>query len=121
VWAFSGIPVASFIGTDVIMDEPLSFTIPLKLELAAAAVHVVAEGEAPTTGPCAGGTVAEPVAEAGNLCIFTGHASADVLAIGTGNPATGGEGAAKTGAVLSAVSGKGEVVEASGTWAVTAP
>jgi hypothetical protein len=120
VWTIGEMPVLNIFNTPA-AGAPISFAIPLEAELAESAVTVIAEGEKPTAGPCAGGSVADPKAEVGNLCIFVGTANANTLAVaGATNPATGGLGASVAGAQLIAFAKEGTAaVEAAGTWAVT--
>jgi hypothetical protein len=62
-WAFQSTAKGVF-------QIPISFAIPLPAALPEGAVTFVKVGETPTTGPCAGGSVEEPKAEEGNLCIY---------------------------------------------------
>ncbi len=90
----------------------ISFAIPLKVALEKQQVHVVTA----KTNECPG-TVEEPRAEAGNLCVY----ESETLEFGAVelilNPATYSQGAARSGAMLT-TSASGFLVH--GTYAVTA-
>jgi hypothetical protein len=104
----------------------ISFTAPLTSGLDAAHVHFVKLNE--LVEGCAAGTVANPKAEPGHLCVYLGKAPEQypggvaVSGVVTGgtvlNPATGAVGAAKTGARVLV---EGDVAGMTGTWAMTLP
>jgi hypothetical protein len=104
----------------------VSFTAPLTSGLDAAHVHFVKLNE--LVEGCAAGTVANPKAEPGHLCVYLGKAPEQypggvaVSGVVTGgtvlNPATGAVGAAKTGARVLV---EGDVAGMTGTWAMTLP
>jgi Collagen triple helix repeat (20 copies) len=95
----------------------LSFNIPLSAPLDAAHVKFIELGGTVPTG-CTGGSVSEPKADAGFLCVYTGTgefpAPGSIL-----KPSSGQGGADKAGAVL-LLEAPNELF-ASGSWAVTAP
>jgi hypothetical protein len=97
----------------------ISFPVPLAANLDESAVHFVAPG-ATVPAECAGGSVSEPKAESGNLCVFE---SAVKINVPTGfeviKTVGGTKGADKFGAAMSgATETEGEAL-ASGSWAVT--
>lgn len=111
---------------------PISFPIPLGVELPGSAVHILYKGD-PATTECPG-SVSDPEAQAGHLCVYTTdqvsppfHPANEpngkwlVSAITKATSLKGGEtGASKTGAFLNVLAlEKG--VFAYGVWAVTAP
>jgi hypothetical protein len=118
---------------------PISFNIPLAGELSgegcttnppaatcqvhylnAAGKEVVEEGNAELTSTSCLGSAANPTAEPGNLCIYTGDAGETIGAndfIYKQDATT--LGAAKTGAVLQFINLSSEA-RGAGTWAVTA-
>ena len=101
-----------------------SFTIPLATALDEEHVHYIKAGEtAPEGEGCTGGTVAEPTAEKGNLCVYARTETGQEAGSSLSNPATTEPGAGTTGAYLGLVTERTgeEEVAASGTWAVTAP
>jgi hypothetical protein len=108
VWAADGPPSPGLAG---IVDASVSFGIPLK---AAPTAHVIEPGEMPPAG-CKG-SVTEPEAESGNLCVFVAE-HIHILAIGTTSP-QGGE-AGTVGALVEVLPSGTEDVDANGTWAVT--
>jgi hypothetical protein len=92
--------------------EAISFPIPLAQELDVPHVHLVGANVTGTAG-CAGGSVTEPKAESGNLCVYEQE--------GNNLPAdfAFSAGASTFGALIGGqVGGEGEVV-AVGSWAVT--
>jgi hypothetical protein len=101
-------------------EGEISFVIPISTELDSSHVHMVLPGEA--IAACNNGTVSEPKAASGNLCVYTGTVPGGVAApvnSGTifliGNPTNATNGASKYGAVVM-VNGPAGVY--SGTWAV---
>jgi hypothetical protein len=101
---------------------PLSFSIPLASPLVETATHFIKAGEAVPAG-CKG-TVEQPEAEEGNLCVFTTYEEHVELGA-LENPASRELGAAAQGANLLLVVSHAPHVEGKvagqGTWAVTAP
>jgi hypothetical protein len=133
-WAFGPI-AAEALPSSEIQVATASFTIPLKAALSASEVHyidpagkeVVFEEEElkEKTSTACTGSVSDPVAEAGNLCVYAAEETGAVSFDGfISNPAAAGtapeEGAGTTGAVLF-VQRTGSEVRLRGTWAVTAP
>jgi hypothetical protein len=97
----------------------ISFAIPLKKALGASNVIYVKPGE-PAPSGCKG-TVAEPEAEPGNLCVFSQGGQAVNMASGTIHDTTFAIGASTTGAfVIVSTSAAEEPTVGVGTWAVTA-
>lgn len=105
---------------------PLSFNIPLSVELGASEVHVV---EAGTTSPppqCPG-SAAEPSAVAGNLCVYVGENISELGEVAAINQplrlSPPIPGAGTTGAYLQVALKGGNAFLAGmvGTWALTAP
>jgi hypothetical protein len=127
VWAFS-LPEGSV--TDLSIA---SFSIPLASALTGEDVHVINEkGEelhfeaAATTPTKCGepvGTVAEPAAAPGNLCIYIDiQTNAAIFSEGIVDPSTNGTGAGKAGALLQVFPlNPNAQLTGHGTWAVTAP
>jgi hypothetical protein len=119
-WAVSGLSVSDpeltpFGGA----ETAISFPIPLAS--APTEVDVIGEGQTPPSG-CSG-TVANPEAKPGHLCIFIFKKSSSATGgIIPGSAATGEFAKADaTGSLLYAVTAKaGEEVFAKGTWAVSA-
>lgn len=125
-------------GNGEAVDVPISFNIPLAADLPASAVHIITnkgkelngETHEVTSTECLG-TVAEPTAEPGNLCIysktevisFEPFNLKNVLIKGAGesstNPGTGANGVSATGIALKVFPFE-DGAEAYGTWAVTA-
>jgi len=117
---------------------PVSFLFPLTRPLAwtetcgkgetPCTIHLVLPHESSPEG-CEGGSVTEPTAAPGNLCVYAAHLSGVTLnALGFGdmyNPEGAGEeaGVGKTGTLLVFTASKEEVEEEEargwGTWAVT--
>jgi hypothetical protein len=96
----------------VIAVVPISFGIPLPEALDAAHVkYVEKEAETPGEGECPG-TVKEPEAERGFLCLYTEHVDGTVQF--AGQPGHWASGAVVQFGMLG-------VGKAYGTWAVTAP
>jgi len=136
-WAYS----SEIIEAGVPLQTAISFSIPLASELSAEGVHFVAQsgeeivynvgtGKTESKGKSANcpGTVTEPKALKGNLCVYTFEEenltpvseSVPLHPAGKGNNKVGGTGA--TGAVLSFESvGSSRRTAAFGTWVVTAP
>lgn len=114
VWAVNGPPSAEFGGVLHISRAEISYSIPLATAPAAANTHVIGIGEQPPVG-CKG-SVEEPAADEGNLCIFVGE-SVNVASIFANFP--GGAEGSKVGAfvALLATGGASEVI-GTGTWAV---
>lgn len=111
------------------LDVPISFNIPLAAPLDSSHVFFVGREEWEKQGGkedpagCAGGTVEEPKAAEGNLCVYVGF-SFSVAGGQIQNPGTttlNAPGAAMTGAML-AFTGEGASPPrlAHGSWAVTA-
>jgi hypothetical protein len=99
---------------------PVSFSIPLAAELDSSHVHIAPNAECP-------GTVAEPKAQKGNLCVYIGFNQFG-LSPGTGaldgidKPGPLERGAARSGAILLAENtSASQATQFGGTWAVTAP
>jgi hypothetical protein len=98
---------------------PISFTIPLPAALGESAVHYLKAVDPPTTD-CPG-TVSDPKAAPGNLCLYTGEEVGTYGFIFILSPDPVAEiGASKAGAVLAVVSAT-DTTRAFGSWAVTAP
>ena len=103
---------------------PISFSIPLSQELSGSQVHYVGAGETAPSG-CTGGTVAEPKADPGNLCVYAAQLGGlEVLQVPPGavtkpTGEIGAAGAAKSGAVLLFAPPVKQKF-GQGTWAVTA-
>ncbi len=101
----------------------LSFPIPLKETLDEEHVHYIGVGE-PTPEGC-GGTVAEPKAESGNLCVFArqfveGFKLASMNGFVTHSPETGAAGAGPSGAyMLTEQASPKEQIIGNGDWVVT--
>jgi Collagen triple helix repeat (20 copies) len=111
-----------------VLLAPISFTIPLAAPLTnalecgepgkpACVTHVIEPGGSLPTG-CTG-SVAEPGAEAGNLCVFVAEKDANVLGITVHPNSFAGSGAGTTGALLTALNFPSGEMYGSGTWAVT--
>jgi hypothetical protein len=95
----------------------ISFTIPLETAISGSNVHVVPFGGPVPTG-CTGGTLADPKADTGQLCVYNGFFGE----VGTiFDPAEGAPGAAKVGALLISTPATTDNELLAGTWAVTAP
>jgi hypothetical protein len=99
---------------------PISFTIPLPAEIPQANIHFIEPKQAPPPG-CKG-TVANPEAEPGNLCIFAS------VEEGTGNPtivdpenesASSTAGPRGTLLVFTVVENSEAILALRGTWVVT--
>lgn len=96
----------------------ISFPIKLAKALDSTHVHFIMPGEAPPTG-CSG-TVEEPKAASGHLCVFAGTMEdAEQNPIGATLGAVKDEGADTVGAQLLIASEKEGVSFARGTWVVT--
>ncbi len=96
---------------------PISFSIPLEEPPEA---HVIAEGT-PEGGDPAGcsGTVADPQAAPGDLCIFTSE-EVNVNSDAPSSPEGGEHGAGKAGSVLFIEPAVAGGVHVEGAWVVTA-
>jgi hypothetical protein len=97
---------------------PISFSIPLETALNQSEVHFVGEGETPPAG-CTGGTVENPKADPGHLCIYTGEferGTATVLIRKVSSGVT--DGADPAGAQMLII-GPPENSYGYGSWAVT--
>ena len=113
VW--TGNPVADTSTEELL--APISFDIPLTVELPAARVHVAPSSECP-------GTAEEPKANPGNLCVYVGNNLAEFGEVKDINKPTGDleAGAGKNGAWLDIAPKSGKPLAVIyGTWAVTAP
>jgi len=87
-------------GTGAEVGIPISFAIPLAGEISSAHTHF--QGKADFAGACQGslgGSLKEPKAKPGELCVYTGEQNATLTSILTPNFGTE-EGAGKSGAVL---------------------
>jgi hypothetical protein len=94
-----------------IVPTPISFNIPLAGALSASAIHLNPPGFEGEPGEDCPGKVANPTAEAGNLCVYAGINTFTYLeAIGYPERSVAG--------VVMGLSGEGS---ARGSWAVTAP
>jgi Rieske Fe-S protein len=104
---------ATFTGEGV---TSISFPIPLATALPEANVHVAPNANCP-------GTVADPQAAAGHLCVYVGAFSGAPGAVGgilvPGATPFSSPGAGKTGALIGLEAGGGTTAQ--GTFAVTAP
>lgn len=96
----------------VIAVVPISFGIPLAVAVEASHVKFVGKGAETGEGDCPG-TVKEPEAEKGFLCIYTEQVEGTVVFAGQ-------PGHWKSGAVIQFAT-QGPGAKAYGTWAVTAP
>jgi collagen triple helix repeat protein len=99
---------------------PISFPIPLATDLEEAKTHYVKVGEAAPTG-CTGGSVEEPKADPGHLCVYAFEEAA--IGFMTLGPAGGSSfplDSSKAGVVVVGLLWE-EGALARGTWAVTAP
>jgi hypothetical protein len=96
---------------------PISFPFPLSKALTPSDVHFIAFGAETEEGPCPG-TIEEPEAEAGKLCVYTAKEEvapeSAVTFGGTDVPTPGTSGAALKFTVTG-------LALANGTWVVTAP
>jgi hypothetical protein len=125
-WAFGPLPA------ETNQIAVASFPIPLSKSLDGSHVHLINSSgeelhfEKPATAPteCGSpvGTVLEPKAEPGNLCVYIASLSeAAGFSEGIVNP-EGARGAGATGALLTVAGLPAEHLESGhGTWAVTAP
>jgi len=95
-----------------------TFAFPLP---SAPVVHFVASGDTPPS-QCPG-TLADPQAQPGVLCVYEAHRTPSVASVGVFNPgdSAGTGGASPYGFGTVAVSDSPGSVGAWGTWAVTAP
>jgi hypothetical protein len=101
----------------------ISFPIWLGALLKENKVHYIKVGGTAPAG-CTGGTVSNPTAESGNLCVYAGvEALTNAELFGTGiERATGENGADRTGAQVVFVVHEIEqpsFIKVQGTWAVT--
>ncbi len=107
-WAGGGPSYPTAFGNLVLV--PISFTVPLD---ASPAIHVIQVGEEPLPPGCIG-SVTNPEAEPGNLCVFIKEARNVTSVVAT-------PGAAGTiGSVILLIPSGTENVSAFGSWAVTA-
>jgi hypothetical protein len=115
-WSLGLTPTGTFPGAPLYV--PISFSIPLSEPLDENHVHYIKKGEAAPVG-CTGGTVAQPSAEPGNLCVYEAH-NPFMTFYAIHRPDNEGEqsGASQAGALL-ILRGEEEST-AWGTWAVTA-
>jgi hypothetical protein len=128
VWTFGSYDEPMTNGPLTPLRVPISFTIPLAVELDVSNVHFLEEGDAST--PECPGSPSAPKAKEGHLCLYTTDESEQKGFTGepgdwfpngiakAGNPAE--DGASTAGAVFR-VWALGENAFAYGTWAVTAP
>lgn len=107
------------VGTNEVF-VPISFTIPVEGAEAITQIHFIESGDPPPAG-CEGGSVNEPIAEPGNLCIYNGEASQGIEAalVGRASSSFGGSVGGPGAMMLIVFEGTGN--NASGSWAVTAP
>jgi Collagen triple helix repeat (20 copies) len=119
VWSFGPIAEASvplYGGAHVLFVPVASFTIPLAAALKESNVHYIKSLETAPSG-CIGGTVENPTAESGNLCVYAGQEE-EIAVESIERPGGGSRGAGTTGAygkfTVTGPDGFGE-----GTWAVT--
>lgn len=108
------------------LTAPISFTIPLRETLPPPNIHTIAPGETATMGSgctgsvSAGGTITEPVAEPGNLCLFF-REKTNVSQVGIYSPEVNNFEAGPSGAVLEAITAESTKPAAiMGVWVVTA-
>ncbi|HEX2097251.1 MAG TPA: hypothetical protein VHF50_07785 [Solirubrobacterales bacterium] len=120
-WSFANQPVGQ------VIEIPISFSIPLAASMAVAQTHEVYSGETAPSA-CAGGTIENPQAEPGHLCVygkfvgadFAASASEDSIPTFSRPGATlGTAGVGVAGTVLQFMGEPG--AWGRGTWAVTAP
>jgi hypothetical protein len=119
--------------THLVMGQ-ISFPINLASELTTTA-HIVylnaAESQAPTSGPCAGGSATAPTKVTalpnGTLCVFTGKEENNAVeyegiqnASGTGTRSAP-RASATGGSIVFKASGEGARVLMTGSWVVRAP
>jgi hypothetical protein len=98
----------------------ISFPIPLAVAPEAPDVQYVEAGKSPLAGGCAGGSVGDPTAAAGYLCVYAGvELLENAVPSGIESP-KGVEGAGKAGATVyfRAKNTGAASVKAQGTWAV---
>jgi collagen triple helix repeat protein len=100
---------------------PISFPIPLAAELSEANTHYIGPGGTPPAG-CTGGSVEEPKADPGHLCVYAlEEAAIGFMAIApAGDLSFSNSNGSKAGVVVAGIFW-GEGARARGTWAVTAP
>jgi hypothetical protein len=88
---------------------------------------MIAVGEVPGPGSgCEGGTVANPIADPGYLCVYVGSVSGlfgnpGAPGLGITTLSDGAQGADTTGAALGGGAAAGGAAQGRGTFAVTAP
>lgn len=118
----TGIPAEALILNVEAEAEEGKFKLLLNKKATATGTGVTLKGQRPTTPAACTGTVSEPKAAQGHLCVYAGG----ILGGGTGtlhtiakNDGTG-TGASKSGAAL-ILESLSETVSAVGSWAVTAP
>jgi hypothetical protein len=118
-WATAGQAAEYGGGFAWLAEAPISFTVQLSAALEVSHVHVIKPGD-PLPSGCTG-SLEEPGAESGNLCVFVAESSgAEAVTVHRGG-LTSAKGASKAGAVVLADAGSkpAEGIIASGTWAVT--
>jgi hypothetical protein len=123
VWGVSEMPGSFAGGLVEFATASISFGIPLKEGLSKGQVHVIAAGKEGEGGGCPpGSSLANPRAEAGNLCIFQSVPQLNVGKIETKSVETGEEEeAGTTGAILQVKPATTkEPILVSGAWAVAA-
>jgi hypothetical protein len=101
--------------------SPISFSIPLEKGLSEKQVHFVTSSEVDShTSPAeCPGSVEQPAAEAGNLCVYGGVYVFNIK-FSSIRTVEGTPGASTAGAVLATEAGANEPRLAVGSWAVTA-
>ena len=107
----------------VYVPAPISFTVPLSKGLDAEHVHYVGASE--TAPEACQGSVEEPTATKGNLCVYEratlGELEEPPIVVPPGQLFVGPAGAGTTGAIVFLLP-KGELgADGWGSWAVTAP
>jgi hypothetical protein len=106
-----------------LLASPLSFNVPLKAAITdATKVHFIVTGET-VPAECEGGTLTEPKAASGNLCVYaelenTEAASASPLGLSTIS-GFAGNAADKSGAIVRVIALEEGRFKATGSWAVT--
>jgi hypothetical protein len=105
---------------------PISFPIPLAAQADGSKAHVVPQA-GPVPAGCTGGTVSQPKADPGHLCVYVaaleGVPSEEapfIFITKAGEPSLSG-GFSTSGAVLTVLALGNEFATGRGTWAVTAP
>jgi hypothetical protein len=108
-WNADSVTVAPFTALHTAISYALSLS-------SAPTVHYVKVGEASPTG-CTGGTVANPAAEKGNLCIYAAVEEPGVVGI---SPEAGLDPLVGFSLFAASTAPAGEFASFNGTWAVTA-